>query len=281
MESSFPVGESGSAVDASGERVEVPLSPRRVVSLVPSVTETLFALGLGDRLVGVTEWCEHPADRVVSLPKVGGTKNPDQAAIDRLAPDLVLANLEENRAIDVKRMRERGLTVWVDFPRTVDDAVRQIAWLARLGASEAAARRLLDPIERRIELARSTSRARPLRGFIAIWRDPWMSVGRDTYAHDLLALVGIENVLAERAERYPRVTLEEVAALDPEIVLLPSEPYRFTDDDARALIASGPLANTSAARAGAIHSIDGTLPFWHGPRIERAIDVLGELVGRC
>jgi len=275
------MSESRSAVDASGVRVDVPAAARRIVSLVPSVTETLFALGLGDRMAGVTEWCEHPADRVARLPKVGGTKNPDHAAIDRLAPDLVLANLEENRAIDVKRLRERGIVVWVDFPRTVADAVGQIGWLAQLGASEATVREVLEPIERRIHIARSAARARTLRGFIAILRDPWMSVGRDTYAHDLLALVGIGNVLADRDERYPRVTLEEVAALDPEIVLLPSEPYRFTDEDARGLAASGPLALTSAARARAIHAIDGTLPFWHGPRIGRALEVLGELARRC
>jgi ABC-type Fe3+-hydroxamate transport system substrate-binding protein len=267
--------------DASGTLVDVPERPARIVSLVPSVTETLFALGLGERLVGVTDWCVHPEEGVRRLAKVRGTKNPDHAAIDRLAPDLIIANLEENRAIDVERMRERGHTVWVDYPRTVAEAIAQVHWLASLGAAAEAARRVLEPIERAVEASRHASIARPVRGFIAIWRDPWMSISRDTYAHDLLGLAGIANVLGDSSGRYPRITLEEVAARDPEIVLLPDEPYRFTADDARMLAESSPLAGTTAARRGAIHVIDGTLAFWHGPRLGRAIDELAALARRA
>src|SRR5690606_12884152 len=120
--------------DASGARVRVPPEPRRIVSLVPSVTETLFAVGLGDRVVGVTDWCLHPEDRLAGLPRVAGTKNPDLATIAALRPDLVLANLEENREVDVRRLRERGVCVWVDFPRSVAGVVEQVEWLPRIGA---------------------------------------------------------------------------------------------------------------------------------------------------
>jgi ABC-type Fe3+-hydroxamate transport system substrate-binding protein len=264
------------ACDASGATVVVPAHPERIVSLVPSVTETLFALGLGERVVGVTEWCIHPRDAVARLPKVRGTKNPDVDAIRRLAPDLVVANLEENREIDVRRLRESGLTVWVDFPRTVHEAISQVRWLASLGASDERTSQVLGPIEEALRRAQQRTLDRPVRGFIATWKDPWMTLSRDTYAHDLLALVGIDNVFAGAERRYPRVSLADVAARDPEIVLLPDEPYRFTSDDGRELAESA-LASTSAARNRRIHVIDGTLPFWHGPRIARAIETLAAL----
>lgn len=275
---SSPVGSSSAsradAVDASGAVVRVPRVPRAIVSLVPSVTETLFELGLGDRLVGVTDWCVHPAQGVARLPRVRGTKNPDVEAIAALRPDLVLANLEENRAVDVARMRERGITVRVDYPRTVDDAVAQLRWLADLGASRAETARVIEPVLD--ALARTDGdreRRPPVRGFVAVWKEPWMTLSRDTYAHDLLARAGIANAFAEAVERYPRVALEEVAGADPQVVLLPDEPFRFADADAHDL-ARGPLAGTRAARAGAIRVVDGTLVFWHGPRIAAALDLL-------
>ena len=263
------------ATDASGVSVRVPREPRAVVSLVPSVTETLCALGLGDRLVGVTDWCIHPANALARLPRVRGTKNPDLDAIAALRPDLVLANLEENRAADVSRLRERGIRVWVDFPRRVAEAVAQIRWLADLGATPDATAAILDPIDRALEAAEAESaRAdRPLRGFVAVWKDPWMTASADTYVHDLLAQAGIANLFGEAAGRYPRLELGDLAARDPEVVLLPDEPYRFGEADARTL-REGPLAGTTAARAGGIRTIDGTLPFWHGPRLARALEAL-------
>jgi ABC-type Fe3+-hydroxamate transport system substrate-binding protein len=264
------------ATDASGHAVAVPHEPVRIVSLVPSVTETLFALGLGDRLAGVTDWCIHPAAGVANIARVGGTKNPRIDAIVALAPDLVLANLEESRAVDVRRLRERGLTVWVDFPRTVREAVDQVRWLAALGAGAAARESVLAPIEEAERAARASRPSAPRRGFIAVWKEPWMTLSRDTYAHDLLALAGIASVFGDARERYPRVDLAEVAARDPEVVVLPDEPYRFTAADAREL-ESGALAATSAARAGRIAVIDGTLPFWHGPRLVPALALLRAL----
>ncbi len=267
-----PSGEP--ATDASGAHVRVPREPRAIVSLVPSVTETLFELGLGDRLVGVTDWCVHPADGVARLPRVRGTKNPDVEAIAALGPDLVLANLEENRAADVARLRERGIAVWVDYPRTVDEAVAQVRWLAGLGASATDAARVIDPIVRAVAAAdASRAGAAPVRGFVAVWKDPWMTLSADTYAHDLLARAGIENAFAGAEGRYPRVAIEAVAEADPEVVLLPDEPFRFVPRDAQDL-ASGPLSGTRAARAGAIRVVDGTLVFWHGPRMAAALDLL-------
>ena len=270
-------------VDASGAAVALPEDARRIVSLVPSVTESLFALGLGERVVGVTDWCIHPADLPPRVARVRGTKNPDCDAVFALAPDLVLANHEENREIDVRRLRERGATVWVDYPRTVHEAVLHLDGLARLGADAALRDTVLSPVHAAAERAANGAAARasePVRAFVAVWKDPWMSSSRDTYVHDLLACAGIANVFADATDRYPRVTLEEIAARDPDLVLLPDEPYRFTADDA-AELGRCALSATRAARAGAIHVIDGTLAFWHGPRIARALELLSDLAARA
>jgi ABC-type Fe3+-hydroxamate transport system substrate-binding protein len=248
---------------------------QRIVCLVPSLTEALFALGLGARVVGVTEWCVHPAETVAALPKVGGTKTPDLAAILALRPDLVIANREENRRRDVQRLAEAGIPVWVTYPRTVREGAELLAALAGLGAPPEALAEVVEPTLAAVARAELHRPVRRPRVFCPIWRDPWMSVGADTYAHDLIALCGGANVFANHGERrYPRVSPAEVEAAQPEVILLPDEPYRFADADARELAG---LA-VPAALSGRIHLIDGTLVSWYGPRIRRAIDTLGRLL---
>jgi len=250
---------------------------RRIVSLVPSLTEALFALGLGERVVGVTEWCVHPADAVAALPKLGGTKNPDLPAILALAPTLVIANREENMRRDVERLEAAGVPVWVTYPRTVREGATLLRDLAGLGAGADALRDVVEPVERAVAAAErdlAASTAPPRRVFCPIWRDPWMSVGADTYSHDLLRLCGGENAFANREDRrYPRVSLDEVVAAQPEVVLLPDEPYAFGESDVREL-----AALAIPARNGRIHRIDGTLVSWYGPRIARAIDTIRALL---
>src|SRR5262245_35702971 len=199
---------------------------RRIVSLVPSLTEALFELGLGRRVVGVTDWCVHPAAAVAPLPKVGGTKNPSIARVLELRPDLVIANREENRARDVERLRAAGVPVWVTYPRTVADGVALVRELAELGAPAERARPLIGALERALAGARAAAPARPTRVFCPIWKRPWMAVGADTYADDLLSLCGGHNVFRDRSERrYPIVSDQEIAAARPEVILLPDEPY--------------------------------------------------------
>jgi ABC-type Fe3+-hydroxamate transport system substrate-binding protein len=249
--------------------------PRRIVSLVPSLTEALFALGLGDRVVGATDWCVHPADALAGVPRVGGTKNPDLDAVRALAPELVIANREENTRRDVERLRAAGLSVWVTYPRTVDAAVALLRELAIRGGRMAELASLVEPIEAEVERARREAPARPTAFFCPIWKEPWMAVGADTYAHDLLTLCGGRNVFADREERrYPRVREAEIVAAAPEVVLLPDEPYAFGSRDVAELRAL-PIP---AARDGRIHLIDGTLVSWYGPRIGRAIQMLRPLL---
>jgi ABC-type Fe3+-hydroxamate transport system substrate-binding protein len=247
---------------------------RRIVSLVPSLTEALFALGLGGRVVGVTDWCVHPREGVAALPKVGGTKNPSLERIAELAPDLVLANREENRRRDALALEARGIDVWVTYPRTVVEAIALLRELAALGATVEAAAAVLDPIERALA-ALGQPDGRRTRVFCPIWKNPWMAVGGDTYADDLLRVCGGENVFAARPERrYPIVSPEEIVAAAPEVILLPDEPYAFGPRDQQELS----QLDLPAARTGRIHPIDGTLVSWYGPRIAKAIEGVGALL---
>jgi ABC-type Fe3+-hydroxamate transport system substrate-binding protein len=249
--------------------------PPRVVSLVPSLSEALAWLGLAHHLVGVSDWCVHPAEVMEALPRVGGTKTPDLARILSLAPDLVIANHEENRRRDVERLEAAGIPVWVTYPRSVREGVALLRELAELGAASGARIERVAPVAAAVEAALAARPARAVRVFCPIWKAPWMSVGRDTYANDLLALCGGENVFADRAERrYPIVKLEQIVAAAPEVILLPDEPYAFTAADRAELAAQ----DVPAAAQGRIHLIDGTLVSWYGPRIQRAIETLRPLI---
>jgi ABC-type Fe3+-hydroxamate transport system substrate-binding protein len=247
----------------------------RIVSLVPSLSEALFVLGLGDRVVGVTQWCVHPAAAVARLPKLGGTKDPDLAAILALEPDLVIANKEENRRQDAIALAEAGVPVWVTDPRTVRDGADLLGEIAGLGASAEHVRRFVTPVGAAIDAAEASRPAEPVPVFCPIWKRPWMSVGVDTYAHDLLELCGAANVFAYRTDRrYPRVRDEDIVAAAPELVILPDEPCAFTEKDVQEL-RKMPLP---AAQSGRIHMIDGTWVSWYGPRIVRAIETLRNLI---
>ncbi len=250
-------------------------SAKRIVSLVPSVTESLFCLGLGERIVGITDWCVHPSDRVSSLPKVGGTKNPLVRQILELEPDLVIANREENRKRTVVALRTAGVDVWVTFPQTVRDGVALLRELADLGATEEAVESVVRPVEEAVRAAEAQCSAHGLPVFCPIWKNPWMAVGGETYASSLLELCGGANVFADCGDRrYPIVDLEQIVAAAPEVILLPSEPYDFGRREALELAA----LTIPAARNGRIHLIDGTLVSWYGPRIEPAIATIRALL---
>jgi ABC-type Fe3+-hydroxamate transport system substrate-binding protein len=268
--------------------------------LVPSLTEALFAFGLGDRIVGVTAYCSEPQPEVRSKPTVGGTKNPDLSAIVRLRPDLVIANVEENRQADVAALRAHGIPVFVCFPRTVTEALATLRALAEATGAERQAR----PILARLDEAYRDTRGgiagrRPVRVFCPIWKAPWMTINRHTFIHDMLATCGGANIFAERQRRlplaadlgqaparepaaaegrdrrYPRVTLAEMAALMPEVILLPDEPYRFTEAD-KGEFAGFP--HVPAVRDGRIHVVDGKLVCWYWSRMDEGWRRLSELL---
>jgi ABC-type Fe3+-hydroxamate transport system substrate-binding protein len=260
--------------DALGRPHEFATPPARIVSLVPSWTETLFALGLDDAIVGRTEFCVHPADRVERVTRVGGTKNPDLAAIVALRPDLVIANKEENRRRDVERLEAEGLRVFVTYPRTVAGAVRELRALGRIVARASAADEIADEVESRLATLAAHPRARRPRAVALVWRDPFMVVGGDTFASDLIACAGAENPFAvEPGARYPRVDPDSLAAAAPDVILLPTEPYAFGEPDRLELLG---LA-CPAAETGRIHVVEGELLSWYGPRMSRALATLAAL----
>jgi ABC-type Fe3+-hydroxamate transport system substrate-binding protein len=240
---------------------DVPLGgpARRVVCLVPSLTEAIAATA-PDRLVGATDWCTHPAG--LDVARVRGTKNPDLAAIRGLAPDLVVANKEENRELDVRRLRDAGVTVWVTRIETVEESLTSMSRLF----TEALG--LPDPswlVEARSLWA--TPASPRLRVAVPIWRDPWMVVGARTYTDDLVSRAGLVNVLAGHEGRYPTVTPDEIDGAGADLVLLPDEPYVFTADD-------GPEALRTPTRL-----VSGRLLTWYGPAMVEAHAVLTGLSG--
>jgi ABC-type Fe3+-hydroxamate transport system substrate-binding protein len=263
-------------VDASGVAVDLARPPRRIVSLVPSITETLCGLGLADALVGITVYCVEPREVVSTKTRIGGEKNPDLEQIRRLQPDLVIANIEENLRDHVETLRSWSIPVWVTYPRTVAEGIRLIADLGSVTGTDARASAMLSEIEPLYErVVNTVARRPPVAVFYPIWRGPYMTINRDTYIHDMLRVCGGRNVFADRSERYPAVTLDEVAAQRPAVILLPDEPFRFR----RAHLADfAGYADVPAVREGRIHLVDGKPFSWHGPRIADALRRLPGLI---
>jgi ABC-type Fe3+-hydroxamate transport system substrate-binding protein len=278
-------------------------APKRIVSLVPSDTYNVAALGCGGALVGRTDYCELPADVVSALPSVGGTKNPNVDAICDLSPDLVIANQEENTKADLEALVARGVKVLVAFPKRAAEGLAHLARLARILKVER------DPsvralLKRGYEEIRSAEEARsrlvPLRTFCPIWMDPLMTLNGATFISDMLDLAGAQNVFADRQRRYPlaadlgkakplsaektagrdtrypRVTLDEVVARGPELVLLPDEPHPFTEDDAEVFRA---LAIPAASR-GAVVRTGGKDLCWYGAQTIEGLPRVRALVER-
>jgi ABC-type Fe3+-hydroxamate transport system substrate-binding protein len=271
-------------------------TPQRIVSLVPSDTDTLFALGVGARVVGRTRYCVEPAE-AAAIPVCGGTKDVDVDAVAALAPDLILCNQEENARPALEKLAQAGFAVFVSFPRRLADGVAHVARLARM-LDIAGEERVRDLLRRGLEVVRQAESARaaparpPLRVFVPIWLDPLMTFSADTYGSDILSLAGAENAFAdrqrryplaadlgnahpldqaavgERDTRYPRVTPGEVRGRAPAAVLLPDEPYAFDRADAER------LAEELGQPPAAVRPVDGKDLFWYGAR---GIDALPRL----
>jgi len=234
-----------------------PDAVRRVVSLVPSLTEALAVTAPG-LVVGATDWCTHPVGLHVA--RIGGTKNPRLEAVMALAPDLVVANEEENRAADIDALRAAGLSVWVTRPRTLSDAFGSLGrMLAACG--------LAEPTW--LDLARqvwsNTYDASPplLTAVVPIWRRPWMVLGSDTFAGDVLRQLGVANAYATHPDRYPKIGIEQLRTCGADLVVLPDEPYAFDPHD-------GP----EAFPGHQVALVSGRHLTWYGPSLVEARDLL-------
>jgi ABC-type Fe3+-hydroxamate transport system substrate-binding protein len=262
-------------------------APRRIVSLVPSDTYTLVGLGLGDRLVGRSEYCVAPAEELAGVETVGGTKNADVARIIALRPDLVVCNQEENRKKDLEELAAAGLALLLSFPKTVAGGLEHAERLAALGPTPRGARALADARARLERL--SVRQVTPVPTFVPIWMDPLMTIHADTFISDAVELAGGRNVFSDRARRYPlaadlgrraatapghrdtrypRVTLEEVAARAPRLALLPDEPHEFTAADAQVFAALGVE----------VRFCDGKDLMWYGLRSLEGLDRVAALL---
>ena len=272
--------------------------PKRVVSLVPSLSESIIDLGIGDHLVGITDFCPDPTGESNHTATVGGTRSPDIEAISALKPELVLANQEENSLETIEELERLGIQVWVTFPKNVDDAI-QILWaIARIFKIENNVAPTLTHLERMLDWTRRASfMTPPAKVFCPIWQEEdeqaglwWMTINQETYVDSVLSISGGENIFklrerryplaadlglvepekpGERDTRYPRVTVEEVLALSPQVVLLPSEPYAFGEAEREAVVIA--LEGTPAVKEGKVFLLDGRLLTWHGTRLAHSL----------
>ncbi len=277
--------------DDRGRVITLPSAPKRVVSLVPSDTLNIEAVLASSTLVGRTDYCDAP-----NVPSVGGTKNPRVSDILDLAPDLVIANQEENTRSDLEKLAQAGVRVLVCFPKRVADGLAHLARLARVFRTEGD-RAVKDLIKRGYDAHRRAEEARktivPLRAFCPIWMDPLMTVHGATFISDMLDLCGAQNVFADRERRYPlaadvgtraaidpgqrdvrypRVSRDEVVSRDPRIVILPDEPHPFSDADASVFRELLPNA--------IVHRTDGKDLCWYGARSVDGIDRVREMISQ-
>jgi iron complex transport system substrate-binding protein len=245
----------------------------RIVSLCPSLTELVFDLGRGPELVGITEYCVHPAEGVARVERVGGTKNPDVARIVALAPDLVLLNEEENRREDAEALARAGIRCHASLPHDAEETAEMVRSIGEALDARARAEAIAAEIEQHAASVRAAARGlERVRFAYLIWRKPWMSVNADTYASALLELAGGENVFGRESLRYPEITTARLAARDPARVFLCTEPFGFLPRHA-----DGLAAETGIARERFVIA-DGEFLSWHGSRTPRGIDYAAQLI---
>jgi ABC-type Fe3+-hydroxamate transport system substrate-binding protein len=240
----------------------------RIVSLCPSITESLVALGLAESLVGVTRWCVHPREVTARIRKVGGTKDPDLGAIRSLRPDLVFANAEENRREDVEELG-RDLSVDVSHPRRVSDVPPLLRRFGRLTGTEEGAESFSSKVQEGLGRLESDLASRPaFRCVYLVWKNPWMAAGPRTYVADLLRLAGgtlsLEESSSAISPAYPVVSEDEILAARPDVLILPDEPYRFREKDAAYFRERLPASSR-------VVLVPGDDWCWHGVRTIRGL----------
>lgn len=245
----------------------------RIVSLCPSLTELVFDLGRGSDLVGVTEYCIHPADGVAKIDKVGGTKNPRLAQILELEPDMVLLNDEENRFEDAQALATAGVPCLSSLPRDPTETAEMVRSIGRAIDRTDEAEEIAQRIAQRCDQVRRMMVDQPPVSFAyLIWRKPWMTVNADTYAHSLLALAGGVNVFGDCRKRYPEISIQQLADSRPHLVLLGSEPFPFSHEHRQELASATDFPLTRFRLA------DGEFLSWHGSRTPDGITYAGDLL---
>jgi len=274
--------------------------PQRVISLVPSLTESLFDLGFGNTVVGITDYCIHPSEKLIGCVRIGGTKDPRVRDIITLQPDLVIANQEENSPETIYELENAGIKVWLTFPKTVRQAVDNLWVMVGIFQNKMAALRL-EVLERSLDwvISASSERTKKILYFCPIWQDEeemgnpkWMTFNRNTYMDNLLDIFGGENIFKDREKwdsddsdegenkrypinrdrRYPQVTREEIISGDPDLIILPDEPFLFGETHQEIFYQI--FSRCSAAKQRKILLVDGSLITWYGTRLARSLEIL-------
>lgn len=256
-----------SYTDQIGREVVIPHPPQRIISLCPSLTETLIELGLTDRVVGRTKFCIHPAAALADIKRVGGTKEVNEAVIAELNPDLIIAEKEENTKEMVASLSAH-YPVFVTDVVDVPSALTMISDVGQITGTENLATQMVQEIT--TGFTEIPHLSEPLSVAYLIWRNPWMTAGHSNYINALLDQLGFRNVFADRESRYPEVTDADLIAMNPKIVLLSSEPFPFKDKH---------LAEIQAFLPGAhVLLVDGEMFSWYGVRMKAAAGYLAKLV---
>ncbi|MBL0128153.1 MAG: cobalamin-binding protein [Flavobacteriales bacterium] len=248
-----------SVTDQMHRTIQVPSHPQRIISLVPSQTELLYDLGLGERVVGITKFCVHPETWFNSKHRVGGTKKVDMDKVRALKPDLIIGNKEENERKDIEAL-EKEFPVWMSDVRTLRDAAEMITAIGALTGTDANALEIVTGIAQAFGELRPTEDIRTTAYFI--WRDPFMVAGHGTFVNDMMQRCGLINVFDEDDARYPQISAKELEEAGPEVILLSSEPYPFQQKHIAEFKEICPDAR--------IELVDGEMFSWYGSRLLKA-----------
>jgi ABC-type Fe3+-hydroxamate transport system substrate-binding protein len=256
-----------SLTDQMHRSVQVPEHPQRIISLVPSQTELLYDLGLGERVVGITKFCVHPETWFKTKHRVGGTKKVDMDKVRALKPDLIIGNKEENERKDIQEL-EKEFPVWMSDVRTLEDATEMISAMGELTGAKKKADELLHGIAQAFATLRPLEEPRTVAYFI--WREPFMVAGQGTFVNDMLLRLGLINVFDEGDARYPEITAQELAEADPDIILLSSEPYPFNEKQV--------MGFNMICPGTPVRLADGELFSWYGSRLLKAPAYFSDLI---
>lgn len=251
--------------DQLNNTIEIQSFPKRIISLVPSQTELLWDLGLREEIVGITKFCIHPKKLFESAPRIGGTKIFNFEKIRELKPDLIIGNKEENEQKQIEAL-QKEFTVWMSDIFTLDDALKTINAIGALVNKKEEALLISNNINRSfVDLNKINKRVLYL-----IWKDPYMAAGKATFIGDILGRIGMENVFEDKNSRYPEVSIGDIQTLDPELILLSSEPYPFKEKHMKEL--QDLLPNSK------IILVDGELFSWYGSRLLKSVAYFNELI---
>jgi ABC-type Fe3+-hydroxamate transport system substrate-binding protein len=257
--------------DQIGHTITIKSAPRRIISLVPSQTELLAYFGLNEEVVGITKFCIHPDEWFRTKTRVGGTKNVDFAKVEQLNPDLIICNKEENKESDVKALMEK-YPVWTSDIHNLDDALNMINSLGEITGKNNTAQKLVFQIKRNFDELRHYQKE-TLRVLYLIWKTPYMAAGKDTFIDYMLSQCGLTNVCEPSQGRYPELTMEQIKQLNPQFILLSSEPYPFSEKH---------LAEFNSYYPGILSVlVDGEYFSWYGSHLLSAPQYLKSIIDSC